>query len=692
MKSKSNPLLKTFETKYEAAPFDEILTEHFMPAIVRLIFEAEEVINRIAHSPEQPDFDNTIEALEKNGEKLSRAVEILFNLNHAETSPELQQLAQEVSPKLSDFSSRMMMNPDLFKRVKAVHEKQKSKLPENLTTEQKTVLDNYYRDFLRNGAELDGEKKKRFAEIKSALSTLTLQFGDNVLAETNAFFLHLTELADLDGIPDFVLEAAALEAKSRKLDGWVFTLHHPSYIPFMKYSSRRELRKKMFMAFSFRGNQDNEFDNKKLVGRIVSLRYDLAGIMGEKDYAHYVLKERMAENPNRVNQFIESLHLASRPFALKEFEQVKELAVKKGHHGDLERWDWAFYSEALRIKNFNVREEDVKPYFELSRVTRGIFGISELLYGLKFRQTDEVPVYHEEVQVFEVFDEKDEFLSLLYLDFFPRKGKQGGAWMTDFRGQNNLDQSNTRPHVSIVCNFTRPTETEPSLLTFNEVHTFLHEFGHALHGMLSKCTYPSVSGTNVYRDFVELPSQIMENWLTEREWLDQVAVHYKTGEKIPKTLVTKLIDARNFQAGYIAERQLSFGMNDMAWHSIKEPFDGDVISFEKSAMLSTELFPEVPGSCMSTAFSHIFAGGYAAGYYGYKWAEVLDADAFALFKEKGIFNKDVAGSFRKNLLERGGSEKPMDLYKKFRGQEPSVEALLERSGLIINPLDESSGN
>ena len=680
--NENNPLLKPFSTKYEAAPFDQIKTEHFAPAIDKLIEEAEREINRIANNPNQAGFINSIEALEKNGEKLDRAIEILFNLNNAETTPDLQQIAQEVSPKLSEFSSRMLMNPKLFKRVKDVYLERYSHKDQKLTTEQKTVLDNYYRNFLRNGAELNGDNKKRFAEIKSALSKLTLQFGDNVLAETNAFVLHLTSPSDLEGLPGFVKEAAAQEAKSRKLEGWVFTLHNPSFVPFMKYSSRRELRKQMFMAFSFRGNQDNEFDNKDLIKQIVNLRMELARIMEEKNYAHYVLKERMAENPAKVNQFIESLNIASRPFALKEYEQVKILAAEMGHEGDLEKWDWAFYSEALRIKNFNVREEEVKPFFELSKVTRGIFHLAELLYGIEFRETDEVPVYHQEVQVFEVFDEEGEFLSLLYLDFFPRKGKQGGAWMTDFRGQNNLDQCNTRPHVSIVCNFTRPTEMEPSLLTFNEVHTFLHEFGHALHGMLSKCTYPSVSGTNVYRDFVELPSQIMENWLTEKEWLDHVAVHYQTGEKVPETLVNKLIDARNFQAGYVSERQLSFGMNDMAWHSIDKPFEGDVIAFEKSAMQRTELFPDVPGSCMSTAFSHIFAGGYAAGYYGYKWAEVLDADAFALFKEKGIFNRDVAGSFRRNLLEKGGSEKPMELYKRFRGQEPSVQALLERSGLI----------
>jgi len=677
----NNPLLKSFNTKYEAAPFNDIETEHFVPAIDQLIKDAENDIEVLVKNPENPDFKNIIEALEKNGEKLSRAVEILFNLNHAETSPELQQLAQDVSPKLSEFSSRMLMNSGLFKKVSAVYEKYKSNNSLGLTVEQKTVLDKYYRDFIRNGAELEGDKKMRFAAIKSELAKLTLQFGDNVLAETNAYILHLTIRGDLDGMPEFVIEAAAQEAKSRDMDGWVFTLHHPSYVPFMKYCKNRNLRKKMFSAFSSRGNQNNEFDNKENIRRIVNLRLELAGIMGEDNYATYVLKERMAENPERVKQFIESLHIASRPHAEKDYEDVKSLAHEMGHLGDLERWDWAYFSEILRVRKYEVKEEEVKPYFELSSVSKSIFDLATTLYGLNFKKSADIPVYHSEVSVYEVFEKDGKFLSLLYLDFFPRKGKQGGAWMTDFRGQSNIDQDDIRPHVSLVCNFTRPTEEKPSLLTFDEVNTFLHEFGHGLHGMLTKCTYPSVSGTNVFRDFVELPSQILENWLTEKEWLKKVAVHYETGEKIPDLLVEKLIDARNFQAGYSSERQLSFGMNDMAWHSIKVPFEGDLISFEKSAIKETEIFPDIPGSCMSTAFSHIFSGGYAAGYYGYKWAEVLDADAYSVFKEKGIFDSSVAADFNSCILSKGGSEKPMDLYKRFRGSEPSTEALLERSGL-----------
>jgi len=689
--TENNPFLRQFDTRYEAAPFDLIKTEHFIPAIDLLINNAEKEIERISRNPESPGFTNTIEALEKNGDKLDRVVEALFNINHAETTPELQKIALEVSPKLSEFSSRMLMNPKLYKRIKAIQQGQVTSTGDQLAKEQKTVLDNYLRDFIRNGAELDGQKKRRFAEIKSELSKITLQFGENVLAETNSFQLHLTLKTELDGLPEFVIEAAAREAKSRNLEGWVFNLHHPSYIPFMKYSSKRELRKRMFIAYGFRANQDNENDNKNLIRRIVNLRYELASIMGEKNYASYVLKERMAESPEKVNNFIESLHSASRSYALNEYEQVKELASEMGHEGEIERWDWAYYSETLRIKSFDIREEQIKPFFELSRVSQGIFKLSELLYGLEFRKANDIPVYHQEVEVYEVFNETGDFISLLYLDFFPRKGKQGGAWMTEFRGQNKLNQKDIRPHISIVCNFTRPTDTKPSLLNFDEVNTFLHEFGHALHGMLSNCTYPSVSGTSVYRDFVELPSQIMENWLTEKEFLDQVAVHYETGKTIPEELVLKLIDARNFQAGYLSERQLSFGMNDMAWHSLDRPFEGDVIAFEKSAVEGTELFPDIPGSCMSTAFSHIFSGGYAAGYYGYKWAEVLDADAFELFKEKGIFNREVAESFRKNVLEKGGSEKPMDLYKRFRGQEPRIQALLDRSGMSNSNPSESEG-
>ncbi|MBT3751260.1 MAG: M3 family metallopeptidase [Bacteroidetes bacterium] len=569
------------------------------------------------------------------------------------------------------------MNQELFGRIKYIYKLS----PDSLSTEQKTVLSNFYDNFIRNGAELEGEERKRFAEIKSELSTLTLTFGEHVLAETNAFFLHLSDEKDLIGLPDFVREAAQIEAGGRELEGWVFTLQYPSFVPFMKYSENRGLRKEMFTAHSLRANQDNENDNKELIKRIVNLRLELAQIMGERDYATYVLKKRMAEQPEKVNEFIQSLHKASRPFSEKDYSEVQLFATDNGHEGHVEKWDWPYWSEELRKAKYDISDEEVKPYFELGLVSKGIFDLANRLYGINFEKLDDISVYHPEVEVYKVCEENGDFLSLLYLDFFPRKGKQGGAWMTDFRGQDKLGEHEVRPHVSIVCNFTRPTESKPSLLTFDEVNTYLHEFGHALHGMLTNCVYPSVSGTSVYRDFVELPSQLMENWITEKEWLDEVAVHYKSGDKMPQVLLQKLIDAKNYQAGYMSERQLGFGFNDMAWHSITEVFDGDVIAFEKAAMKPTELFPDIKGSCMSTAFSHIFAGGYAAGYYGYKWAEVLDADAFSLFKEKGIFNKDVASSFRINVLEKGGSEAPMVLYKRFRGKEPSIDGLLKRSGL-----------
>jgi len=684
-----NPLLQAFTTPHEVAPFDKIQVEHFEPAIDKLIREGKKDIQRIANQSASPTFENTIDELEKNGDQLGRVVELLFNLNHAETNQDLQEIAQKVSPKLADYSSQLWMHPVLFERVKRLHSENLTDSDTQddkdtrpiLSKEQLTVLKNYYESFLRNGAELKGGKKDRFTEIKSELSKITLKFSENVLAETNAFALHLTWENDLEGLPEFVREAAALEAKNRDLDGWVFTLHHPSFVPFMKYARNRALRKKMFMAFSFRGNQNNKHDNKGLITQIVNLRLELAHLLNESDYASYVLKKRMAATPEKVINFLNELHVAARPFAQDEYAEIHEWATSHGHPGAVERWDWAYWSEEVRKAKYDIREEEIKPFFELAKVTADIFELAKRLYGVEFKENQTIPVYHDEVQAYEVFDNRGNFLAIFYTDFFPRKGKQGGAWMTDFKGQDKLG-TNQRPHVSIVCNFTRPTAEKPSLLTFDEVNTYLHEFGHALHGILSDVTYPSVSGTNVFRDFVELPSQIMENWLTEKEWLDEIAVHYVTGEKMPEELLTKLIDARNFQAGYLTERQLSFGYTDMAWHSLQQQFDGDLIHFEKKAMAATELFPEVPGYCMSTAFSHIFAGGYAAGYYGYKWAEVLDADAFSLFKEKGIFNKNVADSFRENILVKGGSEDPMDLYKRFRGQAPSIRGLLERSGLV----------
>lgn len=697
-----NPLLKPFVNKYEAPPFDLIHEVYFIPAIETLIGEAEQKIREIVDSPDEPTVDNTILPLEQNGERLGIVAGILFNLNHAETSEKLQQVAQEASQLLTDYSSRMLMNPGLFRRIETLYinhygsgtenhtSTQSDLIPDtrslipdtHLTTEQSMVLHNWHRDFVRNGARLDESRKKRFAEIRSRLSMLTLQFADNVLAETNGYFLHLTDGSDLSGLPGFVKEAAAQDAENKQLPGWIFTLHAPSYVPFLKYSDRRDLREKMTRAFGVRGNQANEYDNKALMQEIANLRLELAVMLQEPDYATYMLKESMAGSPLKVMTFLEDIHVHSKPAAQKELEEVTAFVRSEGADFELEPWDWSYYAEKLRQKKFNFREELLKPYFKLENVISAIFLLANRLYGLQFDAISGIPVYHPDVKTYEVKDENGEFLSLLYLDFFPRPGKQGGAWMTDFRGQSNLRGLKVRPHVSLVCNFSKPTSTKPSLLTFDEVNTFLHEFGHALHGMLAQCTYPSVSGTNVYRDFVELPSQVMENWGLEKEWLDLFAVHFETGEKIPAELIDRLIESKNFLEGYAFERQLSFGYLDMAWHTLSEPFDGDPVAFEKQAMDDTQIFRKIPGSSVSTAFSHIFAGGYAAGYYGYKWAEVLDADAFALFSEKGIFNREVAASFRKNILEKGGSEHPMDLYVRFRGQEPNPEALLVRSGLI----------
>ncbi|TKG90182.1 M3 family peptidase [Puteibacter caeruleilacunae] len=677
-KEGANPLLMEFSAVHQAAPFEDIKPEHFVPAFKQRIEEAEKGIDAIVAQKEAATFDNTIIPLEEGSEKLGRLASVFFNMNSAVTSSEMQKIAQEVSPLLTAFSSKMLLNKGLYARVKTIHDKMDQL---SFTEEQKTVVNNYYKDFVRNGANLNDEQKKRFVEIKTELSKLNLKFSENVLAETNAFELLITDEKDLAGIPESIREGAAMTAKSKGKEGWMFTLQYPSFVPFMKFADNRELREKMYRAYTSRGNKDNKYNNNENVKKIVNLRLELANMLGYSSYSEYVLKERMAETPKKVTAFLEDLHNASRPFAKKEYAEVLEFAKNNGGPKELKRWDWSYYSDKLKEEKYGFNDEAVKPYFKLENVSKGIFDLAHTLYGISFKEVNNIPKYHEDVKTYEVYDEKGNFLSVFYTDFFPRESKQGGAWMTDYRGQSNINGKMIRPHVSIVCNFNKPTATKPSLLTFDEVTTFLHEFGHALHGMLANATYPSVSGTSVYRDFVELPSQIMENFATEREWLDKVAVHYETGEKIPQELIDKMLKAKNYQAGYASERQLSFGMNDMAWHSITKPFKGDVVKFEKDAMSKTELFDEVKGSAFSPAFSHIFAGGYAAGYYGYKWAEVLDADAFSLFQKNGIFDKATAKSFRSNVLEKGGSIHPMILYKNFRGQEPTIEALLERSGL-----------
>ena len=676
--TQNNPLLDGFNTPHQTAPFDKIKNEHFLPAFQESIKQGEEEIEAIKNSTEGSTFENTIVALDRAGELLSRTAGIFYNLLSAETNDELQQIAQEVSPLLTKFQNDITLDPVLFEKVKAVYD-QKENL--NLTTEQQTLLENSYIGFVRQGAGLSEPDKEKFRELSTELSKLSLKFGENVLKETNSYELHITDKNKLSGLPESALEAAAGLAKSKNKGGWIFTLNVPSYLPFMKYADNRELRKKMYLVYSSKSFKGNEFDNQENVKKIVTLRLKMARLLGYENYADYVLERRMAMNQTGVYKLLNDLFKASFNKAKQEKSEVQEFANRNGFSGEIMPWDWSYYSEKLKVEKFDLNDEMLKPYFELSKVIDGVFGLATVLYGIQFKPNKNIPVYNEEVVPYEVFDEDGTFLAVLYTDFHPREGKQGGAWMNDFKSQWKKNGVDSRPHITIVMNFTRPTETKPALLTFDELETFMHEFGHAIHGMLSNSTYQSLSGTSVYRDFVELPSQIMENWAVEKEFLDRFAVHYKTGEKIPAELVKKIVDSQNYLAGYLSVRQLSFGYLDMAWHSLGKTYEGSVKDFEENAWKKTQIFSRINEVCMSTQFGHLFAGGYAAGYYGYKWAEVLDADAFSVFREKGLFNKEVAKSFRKNILEKGGTEHPMILYKRFRGQEPTVDALLERSGL-----------
>ena len=649
-----------------------------MPAFLEAIKTAENQIETIVSNTALPTFENTVVALDNTGRLLNRVSGVFFNLMNAETNDELQNIAQEISPLLTKFGNDINLNPVLFDKVKTVFQQKESL---GLNAEQQTLLENTYLNFVRQGANLSDEQKEKFRQISTELSKLTLTFDENLLKETNNFELHITDKDKLAGMPEGALEAAAGLAKSKDKQGWIFTLNMPSYLPFMKYAEDRELRREMYMAYSSKAFKNNEFDNRENVKKIVALRLEMAQLLGYKNYAVYALERRMAMNPAEVYRLLGDLYEASHNKAVQEKAEVQEYADKIGFEGEIIPWDWAFYSEKLKVEKFDLNDEMLKPYFELNRVIDGVFGLATALYGITFKQNNLIQGYNEEVVPYEVFEEDGKFLSVLYTDFHPRSGKQGGAWMNDFKGQWKENGIDSRPHITIVMNFTRPTETKPALLTFEEVETFLHEFGHALHGMLANSTYSGLSGTNVYRDFVELPSQILENWAVEKEFLDRFAVHYKTGEKIPEELVKKIVDSRNYLAGYLSNRQISFGYLDMAWHSLEVPFVGDVKEFEEKAWEKTRIFPVIPGVCMSTQFGHLFAGGYAAGYYSYKWAEVLDADAFSVFKEKGLFNREAAKSFRENILEKGGTEHPMILYKRFRGQEPTVDSLLERSGL-----------
>ena len=685
MKNK-NILLNNFQTVYQTVPFDKIEASDYLPAFQEAITLARNEIDAIIKSNELPNFGNTLEALEHSGEMLDRIEAIFFNLLSAETNSDMQQIAQEISPILSDFNNDIMLNEDLFKKVKAVYE---SSEKDSLKPEEKKLLEDTYRNFARRGANLSPEKKEAFRNITRELSQLTLKFSDNVLAETNDFELHLISDDEISGIPADTLEAAQQTANEKGKEGWIFTLHFPSYGPFMKFADRRDLREKMYRAYSSRGFKDNDYNNQQIVLRIVELRLEMVRLLGYQTYAEFVLENRMAETPKKVNTFLHELLEASMPAAQDDLLELRKFAGNNGASFALQPWDWAYYSEKLKNQKYDYDEEMIKPYFQLEKVQEGIFELARRLYGLHFKENKEIPVYHPDVKTYEVADGEGKQVAILYLDFFPRAGKQGGAWMTAYREQYKKNGTNVRPHVSLVFNFTKPTATKPSLLTYYEVTTFLHEFGHGLHGMLSNCTYQSLSGTNVYRDFVELPSQLLENWAEQKEWLDEVAVHYKTGEKIPVDLLKRILDSNKFQNGYSFIRQLNFGILDMAWHSVTKPVNMHVNDFEKEATKALMILPPAEGCNISTAFSHIFAGGYAAGYYGYKWAEVLDADAFSVFKEKGIFDTETATSFRKNILERGGTEHPMILYKRFRGKEPSVEPLLQRSGLKNHQADAS---
>tara|TARA_B100001059_G_C17821339_1_gene578475 strand:- start:900 stop:2933 length:2034 start_codon:yes stop_codon:yes gene_type:complete len=674
-----NILNSPFNTPYNTAPFSKIKDDHFLDAFKIAIEKAKAEIDAIVNNTELPSFSNTIEALDFSGHELDRISSIFFNLNSAETNDTIQKIAQDVSPLLSEFSNDIRLNEDLFKRVKAVYD---TKDDLDLTTEQKTLLDKKYKSFSRNGANLSEDKKKKLREIDKELSKLKLKFGENVLAETNNFEMLITDEKDLAGLPEGTIEAAHQLAESKDKEGWLFTLDYPSYIPFMTYADNRELRKKLAIAAGKKAFKGDALDNQTNVLNIAKLRFERAQLLGYKTHAHFVLEERMAKTPQKVEAFLNELLEKAKPAAQQEFSELQKFAKDLDDIDQLEKWDSAYYSEKLKQKLFNIDDEKLKPYFKLENVINGVFSVANKLYDLHFETITNIDKYHDDVLTYKVTNGQGDLVSVFYADFFPRPGKRNGAWMTSFKSQSIKNGVNDRPHISIVCNFTKPTKSKPSLLTFNEVTTLFHEFGHALHGMLANTTYPSLSGTSVYWDFVELPSQVLENWCYEKEALELFATHYETGELIPMELVSKIKESSTFHEGMQTLRQLSFGLLDMSWHGVNPTSIKDVKSHEFNAFKDTQLFPDVEENCMSTSFSHIFQGGYSSGYYSYKWAEVLDADAFEFFKEEGIFNSSVAKKFKDNVLSQGGTEDPMVLYKRFRGKEPKPDALLKRAGLI----------
>ena len=676
-----NPFFEPFNTPHGTMPFDRVAIEHYEPAIREGIARQNKEIDAIINNPEPATFQNTILALEESGKLLQQVENVFGNLLSAETNDAMQELAKELMPLLNEHANNISLNERLFARVKAVYKQRQN---ESLSAEQMKLLEDTYDGFIRSGVNLQGADKEKYRELSQKLSLLALQFSENNLKETNDYLLVLKDKAQLEGLPQTAIDAAAETAREKQVEGWAFTLQAPSFVPFMNYSTHRELRKELYMAYNTKCTHDNACNNLDIVKELVNTRLAIAQLLGYKDYASYKLERRMAQNSKNVYQLLNQLLEAYKPTALQEYAEVQALAKEEqGNDFVLMPWDWSYYSRKLQERKFNLNDEMLRPYFELENVKKGVFGLATRLYGITFKKNTDIPVYHKDVEAYEVFDKDGSFLAVLYTDFYPREGKRSGAWMTSYKEQwiDEATGENSRPHVSLVMNFTKPTQDKPALLTFSEVETFLHEFGHSLHGMFANTTYASLSGTNVYWDFVELPSQIMENFATEKEFLHTFARHYQTGELIPDELVQRIKDSANFNAAYACLRQVSFGLLDMAWYTRTTPFEGDVRQYEKQAWAPAQILPGVPEACMSVQFSHIFAGGYSAGYYSYKWAEVLDADAFSLFQEKGIFNTDVASSFRENILSKGGTEHPMKLYKRFRGQEPTIDALLIRNGI-----------
>ena len=676
-----NPFFGTYNTPHGTVPFDQIKLEHYEPAIVEGIAQQKAEIDAIVNNPEAPTFANTIEPYELSGDLLERTTNVFANQLSANTCDELQELANKLMPMLSEHENDIFLNEKLFARIKQVYDNRNN---EQLNAEQLKLLEDIYIGFTRSGANLNDEQKATLRELTKQLSLLSLQFSNNLLKETNDYQLHLTNEDDLEGLPDSAVEAARETAEEKGLDGWVFTLKSPSFSPFMMYADNRNLRQQLYMAYNTRCTHDNAQNNMEVVKQLVNLRMQVAQLLGYKTYADYALESRMALDQAHVYKLLNELLDAYTPTAHKEIDEVQALARElEGDDFNLMPWDLGYYSHKLKERKFNLDNEKLRPYFELSKVKQGVFGLATRLYGITFKENKDIPVYHPDVDAYEVFDKDGSFLAVLYTDFYPREGKQGGAWMTSYKEQwiDRKTGENSRPHISLVMNFTKPTKEKPALLTHGEVNTFLHEFGHSLHGMFANTTYRTLSGTSVFWDFVELPSQFMENYAVEKDFLHTFAYHYKTGELLPDELVQSIIDSQNFNVAYACLRQVSFGLLDMAWYTRQEAFDGDVISYERKAWEPAQVLPQVEGTCMSVQFSHIFAGGYAAGYYSYKWAEVLDADAFALFKQNGIFDSSTATSFRENILSKGGTEHPMTLYKRFRGQEPTIDALLIRNGI-----------